>query len=289
MTQVLLDKAELLAGAQPYLQRYHKKTIVVKYGGNAMTEDSLKAAVIEDIVFLSKTGINIVVVHGGGPEINKMLEKINKEPRFVDGLRYTDRETMDVVQQVLCGKINKDLAAMINHAGGKAVGLCGMDGGMISAVKLDKDGKDFGLVGEITGISPDIINDVIDKGYLPVISGIAYGTDGNPVYNINADTAAARLAVALGAAKLILLTDIRGIMKDVKEEDSLIPKLTLADIPGLKEQGILKGGMIPKVDCCVEALEGGVAETHIIDGRIEHSLLMEILSDESIGTVITAD
>ena len=254
-----------------------------------MTKHSLKDAVIKDIVLLSLVGINIVVVHGGGPEISKMLEKINKPAQFVDGLRYTDQETMDIVQQILCGKVNKDLVALVNNVGGKAIGLCGIDGGMISAVKMDKPGKDFGLVGEIVGISPEVINDTVEKGYIPIISGIAHGADENPVYNINADTAAAKLAVALGAVKLILLTDVRGIMKTVKDESTLISKLSLSDIPALKKEGIIKGGMIPKVDCCIEALRGGVERAHIIDGRIEHSLLIEILSDEGIGTMITAE
>ncbi|MDD2484473.1 MAG: acetylglutamate kinase, partial [Eubacteriales bacterium] len=240
------------------------------------------------IVLLSLVGINIVVVHGGGPEISEMLAKINKTTHFVDGLRYTDEETMDIVQQVLCGKVNKNLVSMINNVGGKAIGLCGMDGGMIRAVKIDKPGKDYGLVGEIVGISPEVINDTLEKGYIPVVSGIAHGIDENPVYNVNADTVAAKLAVALGAIKLILLTDVRGIMEDVNDESTLISRIHLADVPALCEKGIITGGMIPKVDCCIEALEGGVERAHIIDGRIEHSLLIEILSDEGIGTMITA-
>lgn len=289
MLQALSDKAGLLIQALPHIQEFNKKTIVIKYGGNAMTDPSLKDAVMKDIVLLSLVGINIVIVHGGGPEINRMLEKINKPPVFVDGLRYTDQETMDIVQQVLCGKVNKDLVAMINDIGGKSIGLCGLDGGMISAVKMEKEGKDLGLVGRIVSISPEIINDAVDKGYIPVISGIARGADENPVYNINADTAAAKLAVALGAVKLILLTDVRGILEDIKDERTLLSKLSLADIPALENKGVIKGGMIPKVDCCVEAIRGGIEKAHIIDGRIEHSLLIEILSDEGIGTMLTAD
>ena len=289
MVQALSDKAGLLIQALPYIQEFNKKTIVIKYGGNAMTKESLKEAVIKDLVLLSLVGINIVVVHGGGPEISEMLTKINKESRFIDGLRYTDEETMDIVQQVLCGKVNKNLVAMINKVGGRAIGLCGMDGGMMRAVKMNQEGKDYGLVGEIVAISPEVINDTVDKGYIPVISGIAQGIDENPVYNVNADTAAAKLAVALGAIKLILLTDVRGIMEDLKDPDSLVSKISLSDVPAMKEKGIIKGGMIPKVDCCVEALEGGVERAHIIDGRIAHSLLIEILSDEGIGTMITAD
>jgi len=289
MVQALSDKAGLLVQALPYIQEFNKKTIVIKYGGNAMIKHSLKDAVIRDIVLLSLVGINIVVVHGGGPEISEMLAKINKATHFVDGLRYTDDETMDIVQQVLCGKVNKNLVSMINDVGGKAIGLCGMDGGMIRAVKIDKDGKDYGLVGEIIGIAPEVINDTLDKGYIPVVAGIAHGMDENPVYNVNADTVAAKLAVSLGAIKLILLTDVRGIMEDVKDETSLISRIHLSDVSALCERGIIQGGMIPKVDCCVEALQGGVERAHIIDGRIEHSLLIEILSDEGIGTMITSE
>lgn len=289
MVQALSEKAGMLIQALPYIQEFNKKTIVIKYGGNAMTKPSLKDAVIKDIVLLSLVGINIVVVHGGGPEISEMLKKINKESRFIDGLRYTDEETMDIVQQVLCGKVNKDLVALIDSVGGKAIGLCGIDGGMMRAIKMNQDGKDYGLVGEIVEISPDVIHATTEKGYIPVISGIAQGVDENPVYNVNADTAAAKIAVALGAVKLILLTDVRGIMEDLRDENSLVSRISLSDVGELKKKGIIKGGMIPKVDCCVEALEGGVERTHIIDGRIPHSLLIEILSDEGIGTMLTAD
>jgi acetylglutamate kinase len=252
-----------------------------------MTTVELKDAVIRDIVLLSLVGINIVVVHGGGPEITEMLQKIQKEAHFVNGLRYTDQETMDVVQQVLCGKVNKNLVAMIHDVGGEAIGLCGMDGGMIRAVKLVEDDLDYGLVGRIVAINPRVINDTLDAGYIPVVSTVAQGIDGNISYNINADTAAAKLSVALGAIKLILLTDVRGVMEDATDEDTLISQIRLADIPRLKEGDIISGGMIPKIDCCVEALEGGVERTHIIDGRIEHSILIELLSDEGIGTMIT--
>lgn len=289
MVQELSEKAGLLVQALPYIQSFNKKTIVIKYGGNAMTHQALKEAVIKDIVLLSLVGINIVVVHGGGPEIDEMLKKINKESRFVDGLRYTDSETMDVVQQVLCGKINKNLVSMINRIGGRAIGLCGMDGGMIQAVKLHKEGRDYGLVGRIITIDPEVINGSLEQGYIPVISGIAHGVDGNDSYNINADTAAAKLAVALSAIKLILLTDVRGIMENMEDESSLISQLTLSDIPALIDRKVISGGMIPKVECCVEALKGGVERAHIIDGRIPHSILIELLSDEGIGTMITQD
>ncbi|MGI6727189.1 MAG: acetylglutamate kinase [Anaerovoracaceae bacterium] len=289
MVQELSNKASLLVQALPYIQKFNKKTIVVKYGGNAMINSTLKDAVIRDIVLLSLVGINIVVVHGGGPEISAMLTKIGKESRFIDGLRYTDQETMDVVQQVLCGKVNKNLVSMINRVGGKAVGLSGLDDGLIQAVQLKKDNKDYGLVGEITKINPGLINDIVEKDYIPVISSVAQGVDGNDNYNVNADTAAAKLSVALGAIKLILLTDVRGIMIDVTNEDSLISHITLSEIPMLKERKIISGGMIPKVDCCVEALKGGVERTHIIDGRNTHSILIELLCDEGIGSMITRD
>jgi acetylglutamate kinase len=252
-----------------------------------MTTTALKDAVIRDLVLLSLVGINIVVVHGGGPEITEMLDKIQKKSRFVDGLRYTDKETMDVVQQVLCGKVNKNLVSMINSVGGEAMGLCGMDGGMMRAVQLMEDNKDYGLVGKIVAVNPRIINDALDKGYIPVVSSVAQGIDGNDAYNINADTVAAKLAVALGAIKLILLTDVRGVMLDAGDEDTMISKIKIAEIPKLIEDGVIQGGMIPKIDCCIEALEGGVERTHIIDGRVEHSILIELLSDEGIGTMIT--
>jgi acetylglutamate kinase len=280
------DKANLLVQALPYIQKFYKKTIVIKYGGNAMLTEVLKDAVVRDIVLLSLVGINIVLVHGGGPEINDMLNRVNKESRFVDGLRYTDKETMEIVQQVLCGRVNKNIVSMINNVGGKAVGLSGMDGGMIRAVKLQGE-KDYGLVGEIVSIDPKLINDMLEKGYIPVVSGVAQGADGEEIYNINADTAAAKLAVALGAIKLILLTDVRGVMLDEKDEDTLVSIMNLSDIDKLKQRGVLSGGMIPKIDCCADAIRGGVERAHIIDGRIEHSILIELLSDEGIGTMLS--
>jgi len=279
------NRANLLVQALPYIQKFNKKTIVIKYGGNAMVTDVLKDAVVRDIVLLSLVGINIVLVHGGGPEINDMLNRVNKQSHFVDGLRYTDKETMEIVQQVLCGRVNKNIVSMINKVGGKAVGLCGMDGGMIRAAKL-KGEKDYGLVGEIVSIDPKLINDVLENGYIPVVSGIAQGVDGEEIYNINADTAAAKLAVALGAIKLILLTDVRGVMTDAEDEDTLVSVMNLSDVEELKKRGVISGGMIPKIDCCVDALLGGVERAHIIDGRIEHSILIELLSDEGIGTMI---
>ena len=288
MVQQQADKAHLLVQALPYIQKFNNKTIVIKYGGNAMVTEALKDAVVRDIVLLSLVGINIVLVHGGGPEISQMLNRINKEPRFVDGLRYTDEETMEIVQQVLCGKVNKNIVSLINGVGGKAVGLSGMDGEMIRAEKLQGE-KDYGLVGEIVSIDPKLLFDMLEKGYIPVVSGIAQGVDGEEFYNINADTAAAKLAVALGAIKLILLTDVRGVMIDQEDESTLLSRMTLSDIDKLKQRGILSGGMIPKLDCCADAILGGVERAHILDGRIEHSILIELLSDEGIGTMLTAE
>lgn len=287
MVEQLSNKAGLLVQALPYIQKFNNKTFVIKYGGNAMTTSELKDAVIRDIVLLSLVGINIVVVHGGGPEISDMLDKIQKQSRFINGMRYTDQETMDVVQQVLCGKVNKHLVSMIHQVGGKAVGLCGMDGGMIHAVQLKEKGFDYGLVGSISKINPRIINDVINAGYIPVVSTVAQGIDGNSVYNVNADIAAAKLSVALEAKKLILVTNVRGVMQDEDDENTLLSQIKLDDIPELKKDGIITGGMLPKIDCCVEALQGGVERAHIIDGRIEHSILIELLSDEGIGTMLT--
>ena len=287
MMQALSDKASLLVQALPYIQKFNKKIIVIKYGGNAMIDEELKKAVMQDIVLLSLVGISVVVVHGGGPEISEMLGKIQKESRFVDGLRYTDEETMDIVQQVLCGKVNKNLVALINRIGGKAIGFCGLDAGMISAIRLRKADKEYGYVGKIEKIDPSPINDALEKGYIPVVSTVAFGIDEDTSYNVNADTAAAKLAVALGAIKLILLTDVRGVLREPKDESSLISTIALKEVPQLIEEGIISGGMIPKLDCCVEALWGGVERAHIIDGRVMHSTLIEILSDSGIGTMIT--
>ena len=280
-----MDKAKLLTQALPYIQKYRGKTVVVKYGGNAMINEGLKEAVITDLVLLSCVGINVVLVHGGGPEITDMLNRIGAESKFINGLRYTDDTAIEIVQMVLAGKTNKDLVNRIQNIGGKAVGLCGIDGGMIKAVKLDDGVNDYGYVGEITSIDVSVVKDTLDKGYIPVISTVAMGTDGNPVYNINADIAAAKIAVAMGAANFILLTDVKGVMRDVKDEDTLIPVVQIDEIDELKKSGVISGGMIPKIDCCVDALNGGVGHTCIIDGRIIHSILIEMLSDEGIGTM----
>ena len=280
------DRAQVLVEALPYIQEYNKKTVVVKYGGNAMISDELRKAVISDIILLKLVGINVVVVHGGGPEINEMLKKTGKESKFVNGLRYTDEETMDVVQMVLCGKVNKNLVATLNRSGGSAIGLCGLDGGMLKAVRKMENGVDYGLVGEITEVHPKPIQDAIADGFIPVISTVAQGVDAHPVYNINADTAAAKLAIALQAEKLLLLTDVRGLLKDPKDESTLLREVELYSVPSLVQDGTITGGMIPKVDCCVEAVRSGVESTVILDGRISHSILIELLSDEGIGTMI---
>lgn len=280
------DKAAVLAEALPYLQKYYNKVVVVKYGGNAMVNDALKEAVMSDIVLLSLVGIRIVLVHGGGPEISAALKAAGKESRFVNGLRYTDQETLDVVQMVLCGKVNKNLVMTLNRAGGRAVGLCGLDGSMLQARRRTENGVDYGLVGEITAVDPTVIQDAIQDGFIPVISTVAQGLDAETSYNINADTAAAKIAVAVGAEKLILLTDIRGLLRDRNDEDTLISQVRLADVPGLVEDGVISGGMIPKVECCVDAVRSGVRRTHILDGRIPHSILIEVLSHAGIGTMI---
>ena len=283
MSSSHVERAQVLAEALPYIQKYYGKTIVVKYGGNAMISEELRRAVISDIILLHLVGIRVVVVHGGGPEITDMLKRLDKPSKFVDGLRYTDQETMDVVQQVLCGKVNKDLVATLNRMGGRALGLCGMDAGLFQARKLDEK---YGLVGEVVQVDPAVVNDALAVGYIPVVSTVAQGVDGETAYNINADTAAAKLAVALHAEKLILLTDIRGLLRDPGDEDTLIPEVGLSQVPGLVKDGVIQGGMIPKVDCCVEAVRSGVKNTIILDGRIPHSILIELLSDSGIGTML---
>ena len=280
------DRAQVLVEALPYIQRYYGKTVVIKYGGNAMISEELKKAVISDIILLRLVGIHVVVVHGGGPEINELLKKTGKESRFVNGLRYTDEETMEAVQMVLCGKVNKDLVATLNRAGGQAVGLCGLDGGMLKAVRRQEDGVDYGLVGDITEVDPKVIQDAFENGFIPVISTVAQGTDAETSYNVNADTAAAKIAIAVGAEKLILLTDVRGLLRDKNDEDTLISQVRLPEVPELVGQGIISGGMIPKAACCVDAVENGVRRTHILDGRIPHSILIEVLSHAGIGTMI---
>jgi len=277
------QQAQTLVEALPYIQKFTGKTIVIKYGGNAMISEELRRAVMSDIVLLSLVGIRVVVVHGGGPEISDMLRRLGHESRFVDGLRYTDEVTMDVVQSVLCGKVNKNLVAQLGRLGGQAIGLCGMDGQLFQAECLDEK---YGLVGKITGVNPEPVENALMSGYIPVVSTVAQGVDADTAYNINADTAAAELAKALGAEKLILLTDVRGLLQDPHDEETLIHELHTYEVPQLVEQGIISGGMIPKMQCCVDAIAGGVERVHILDGRIPHSILIELLSDRGIGTML---
>ncbi len=275
------ERAEILCNALPYIQKYHNKIIVVKYGGNAMINEELKQAVMGDITLLSLIGIKVVLVHGGGPEITGMLSKIGKKTEFVDGLRVTDAETAEVVQMVLAGKINKNLASLIKNKGGKAIGISGMDGNMIEAVPVDER---LGYVGEITKIDTTPITDLLEKGYIPVVASVGCDSEGN-VYNINADTAAARIAGALSAESLISMTDIAGILRDKDDVSSLIPVIIASEAPMYISDGIISGGMIPKVNCCIEAIRRGVKKVFVIDGRIPHSILIEILTDEGIGTM----
>ena len=240
-----MERSTVLVEALPYIQKYYGKTVVIKYGGNAMISEELRSAVISDIILLHLVGVKVVMVHGGGPEIGGMLQKIGKQSRFVDGLRYTDEETMDVVQQVLCGKVNKHLVSIINNLGGKAIGLCGLDGALFQAKKLDEK---YGLVGKIVKVEPQVVHDALNCGYIPVVSTVALGIDNDTAYNINADTAAAELAISLGAEKLILLTDVRGVLKDPKDDSTLISQIRLNEVPGLLASGIIGGGMIPKSD-----------------------------------------
>ena len=278
-----MERSTALVEALPYIQKYYGKTVVIKYGGNAMISEELRTAVISDIILLHLVGVQVVVVHGGGPEIGQMLEKIGKKSHFVDGLRYTDEETMDIVQQILCGKVNKDLVATLNRMGGKALGLCGMDGQLFEAKVLDEK---YGQVGEITRVNAGVVEDALNNGYIPVVSTVAQGVDTECAYNINADTAAAKLATALGAERLILLTDVRGLLRDPKDESTLIPNVHISQVPELVQDGIISGGMIPKMECCVEAVRSGVSSAVIIDGRVPHSILIELLSDEGIGTML---
>ena len=278
------EMARLFSEATPYIQKYHGKTMVIKYGGNAMINETLKNAVMNDLVTLTLLGVRVVLVHGGGPEINAMLKKIGKEPRFVGGLRYTDHETMDVVEMVLAGKVNKSLVQQLEQHGGRAIGLCGLDGGMIKAVKL-KGENDLGLVGDITRVDVTLIRNALDSGTIPVVATVAGGENDGETYNINADIAASQIAAALGAEKLVLMTDVCGLLRDREDESSLISVVQVSEVNNLKRQGIISGGMIPKIDCCVEAVRRGVRRTHIIDGRIPHSILIEMLTDSGIGTM----
>jgi acetylglutamate kinase len=275
-------RSQILIDALPYIQKYHDKIVVVKYGGNAMTNDELKEAVMSDIVLLTEVGIKVVLVHGGGPEINAMLKRVGVESKFIGGLRYTDSETIDIVKMVLAGKVNKELVSALQLHGAKALGLCGIDGQMIMAEKLEGD-IDLGYVGQIQKITTKPIIDALNNGYVPIISTVATSESGQ-CYNINADTAAARIASCLRAENLILMTDIAGLLEDKDNPDTLISSVNVSDVPYLKKTGIISGGMIPKIECCVEAVRRGVKKTSIIDGRIPHSILIELLSNEGAGT-----
>lgn len=275
------QRAEILVQALPYIQKYYNKIIVIKYGGNAMLNDELKKSVMRDIVLLSLIGIKVVLVHGGGPEISDMLSKTGKESKFIGGLRVTDGETMDIVQMVLSGKINKELVSLINSIGGSAVGLSGIDGALIETKQLCEE---LGFVGEIVKINSRIITDVLEKGYIPVVSSIGCDSSGN-AYNINADTAAAEIASSLKATSFILMTDTIGLLNDKNDVNTLIPRVDIKEAPALIESGIVDGGMLPKVNCCISAVEKGVDRVFIIDGRVPHSILIEVLTDKGIGTM----
>jgi acetylglutamate kinase len=289
-----LERAAVLVEALPYIKKFYGKTVVIKYGGHAMLNQELKEAVLTDLVLMKYVGMNPVIVHGGGPEITDMLNRVGKESRFVDGLRVTDKETMEIVEMVLVGKINKEIVTMISRIGGRAVGLSGKDGDLFEAVKKyrkvrtpegGEEMADIGFVGDISRVNPEIVATVISEGYIPVVAPVAVGQDGQS-YNVNADYAAGRLASALGADKLIILTDVEGIMADRSDPASLFSKLKADDIPRLIDRGIIEGGMIPKVECCLDALASGVKTTHILDGRELHSILLELLTNKGIGTMV---
>ena len=280
----IAKRAEVLIQALPYIQNYYGKTVVVKYGGSAMEDEALKKAVMGDVVLLTLVGVKIVLVHGGGPEISATLKKLGKESVFVGGLRVTDKETVEVAQMVLAGNVNKGLVNLIQNVGGRAVGISGMDGHLIEAKMLDEK---LGYVGEIVAIHPEPIKDLLEKGYIPVVSTIGCDKQGN-TYNINADTAAAYIAGALQAESLINMTDTKGVLMDAADPDSLIVWLSLSDIPKLQESGVVTGGMIPKLECCAHAVEKGANRAFIIDGRVPHAILIEMLTDEGIGTMVTA-
>lgn len=280
----ITKRAEVLIQALPYIQNYYGKTVVVKYGGSAMEDEALKKAVMGDVVLLTLVGVKIVLVHGGGPEISAILKKLGKESVFIDGLRVTDKETVEVAQMVLAGKVNKGLVNLIQNVGGRAVGISGMDGHLIEAKMLDEK---LGYVGEIVAIHPEPIKDLLEKGYIPVVSTIGCDKAGN-TYNINADTAAAYIAGALQAESLINMTDTKGVLMNAADPDSLIARLALSDIPKLQESGVITGGMIPKLECCAHAVEKGANRAFIIDGRVPHAILIEMLTDEGIGTMVTA-
>lgn len=279
--------AQVLIEALPYLRRFNGKTIVIKYGGAAMINEGVRATVIEDLILMQQVGMRPVLVHGGGPEIDRMLRKLNKESVFVEGLRYTDDETMEIVQMVLAGKVNKDLVELVSRMGGRAAGLCGADGGLFWANRYRRNGQDLGLVGEVQAVEPAIVQALVEAGIIPVVASIALRHDDEyGFYNVNADTAAGALAVALKAEKLILLTDVPGVMEDKSDLGTLIKELDVQTAKSLIARGVIKGGMIPKLECCLEALAHGVTAAHIVDGRSPHSLLVELFTDTGMGTMI---
>ena len=278
------EKAKILVETLPYIKKYSGKTMVVKYGGSAMQNDRLQDSVMEDIILMSYVGINVVLVHGGGKEINNVLDKLNIQSEFINGLRYTDEDTMEVVQMVLSGKVYKDLVSKINSKGGNAIGLCGIDGNMILCEEL-QEGVDLGFVGKIKKVNTKVINDCLKDGYIAVIATVGVDKEGNS-YNINGDLAASAIAKELSAEKLILLTDVPGLLKEPSMDESLISEIKKEDINSLFEEGIVSGGMIPKVNCCLDALDNGVKRVHILDGRIRHSIIMELFTDAGIGTLI---
>ena len=279
-----MERAEVLTAALPYIRRYNGKVVVVKYGGNAMINEQLKQQVMEDIVLLWLIGVKIVLVHGGGPEINDLMDRLGKKPEFVDGLRVTDQETMDIVQMVLAGKVNKTLVNLLEMKGGRALGLSGMDGRLLQCHPRDER---LGFVGEIEKVHISPVTDLLEKGYIPVVSTVGCDKQGN-AYNINGDTAAAYVAGALHAERLIMMTDIAGVLRDKDDPSTLIPRITLGELPDLKSSGVISGGMIPKIQCCQDALERGVRNVVIMDGRVPHSILMELLTDEGAGTMVSA-
>ena len=276
------QRAQVLTQALPYIRQYNGKIVVVKYGGNAMVSEELREQVMEDIVLLWLVGVRVVLVHGGGPEISEMMSRLGKKPEFVDGPRVTDQETVDIVQMVLAGKVNKTLVKLLEVKGGKAMGISGMDGGLIEA-KMKR--AELGYVGSITGVNIEPVMDLLEKGYIPVISTLGCDREGN-TYNINGDTAAAYIAGALGAERLIMMTDIAGVLRDKNDPSTLIPELTIGEAIKLFEENVIAGGMIPKVECCIDAIHRGVERVIIMDGRVPHSILMEILTDEGAGTMV---
>lgn len=282
-----IEKAKILSQALPYIQKYHDKIVVIKYGGNAMENEQLKQNVMEDVVLLSEVGVKLVLVHGGGPDINQTLHMVGKESKFVNGLRYTDKETMDIVQMVLAGKTNKNLVNMISKLHAKAVGISGMDGHIIEAQKMVSE-NDLGYVGQIVKIHPELIFKLIDDGYIPVVASVGTDCQGN-IYNVNAALAASAIAGALNAENMIFVSNVPGVLKNPEDEDSIMTNIHISDVPKLEEDGIITGGMIPKVECCVDCVRQGVKKTVIIDGRVPHACLIEMLSDEGIGSMIVGD